>query len=107
MEERIYGYFVVEACRERYNLVTSQSAHGWAPFSTQGMEDYFFETLENIGVPADSSPSYIVDNALINGEWGLSTDWGWTKEEAKKKYDEGEIEYFEEAGDDAYVVLHF
>lgn len=111
MGEIIRGNFVTEACKDRYDLVTSKSAHGWAPFPTQGMEDYFFEIIEEYGVDSDKSPSEIVDNALINGEWGNASDWGWTKREAKEKYEDCELLYYEDNGndedddDDPYVIL--
>ena len=99
----INGDFVIEACRERYNKVTAQTGdggYGWAPFDTQGMEDFFFNLIEDCGVYADKTPSDIVDNALINGEWGKASDWGWDKEEVKEKYDNGEILYYEEDEED-------
>lgn len=110
MGDIIRGNFVVEACRDRYTLVTLPQAHNWAPFSTKGMEDYFFDLIEECGVDIDKSPSEIVDGALINGEWGKASSWGYSYEEAKAKYEEGKLMYFEDNThdeNDPYIVLHF
>ena len=106
----INGNFVRDAIEARYNYVTDTRHHGWREFSTQGMADYFFDLIEEAGVDGDNTASYYVDNALINGEWGLASNWGYNYEEAKKKYEDGDLIYFEENTlnpEDPYIVIHF
>lgn len=91
MGERIQGEFVTQAIQDRIDLVRRT----WE-FTTAGMEEYFIELIEQCGVDSDDTPSYIVDNALVNGEFGYIGNFNLTKDEALEKYEQGDAMYYED-----------
>lgn len=100
----IKGKFVTQAVKDRLDYIKSK--FGWE-FMTQGMKEYFINFIDECGVPADSTAWEITDNAIVNGSYGLASDFGYTYKEAKELYEQGNLMYFEECEQDAYIVEHF
>lgn len=51
------------------------------------------------------TPSFIVDNFLINDEWGDRENWNLTKNKAKKLYKEGKIAFYDSGSDTVIISL--
>lgn len=113
MGDVIRGPFVKAACIDRYKLVTdSNGEYAWLKFTTQGMENYFFNTwLYEGGVDDELTPSLVVDTALRKGKWGYGKaimGENYTYEQAIEDYNEGKILYLERrTNGDPIIVVHF
>ena len=90
--------FVREACNARFDWIEN-FYKDWRVVP-EAIKENFLDTIEEAGVEADKTPSYVVDNFIINGEWGPASKWGWSKEEAQKQYEEGEITFICDNPDD-------
>lgn len=51
------------------------------------------------------TPSFIVDNFLVNDEWGDRENWNLTKNKAKKLYKEGKIAFYDSKTDTVIISL--
>lgn len=101
----LYGNFVVQSIKDRIEYVKNK--FGWE-FPCSEIEDYFIEFIKEIGVDSESAPSEVVDNAIVNGSYGIYSDFYETEEEAIKAYEDGDILYAVESDDgNLYVVQYF
>lgn len=101
----IKGNFVNEAIENRLNFVKEN--YNWS-FPTEYIEEYFLELISEFGVDENSSPSEIVDNAVINGEFSIYSDFYETEQKALKAVENGDVLIADrdEIGN-LYVVIHF
>lgn len=58
--------------------------------------NYFCEIIEECGVYGNTNPSYVVDNAVINGDFGSFDEY--------KQDDETDEEFISRISDDAFYI---
>jgi len=84
----------IELLENRKEHVTSVFNWGDMP---QCLWDYFMDTIRECGInPANSSPKYVVDNAIINGDWGEFDEY--------KEQNETDDEFVERLKDKVFYI---
>ena len=58
--------------------------------------DYFCEVIEECGVGSNANPNYIVDNAIVNGDYGDFDEY--------KDTDESDEDFIERVKDDVFYI---
>ena len=79
---------------DRYNFVTEK--FNWTEMP-DCLWNWFIDSIRDCGVnPKYSSPSYVVDNAIVNGDWGSFDDY--------KNDDESDEDFINRVKDDVLYI---
>ncbi|EAI2893740.1 hypothetical protein CUPS3785_07325 [Campylobacter upsaliensis] len=66
----------------------------------QEIKFFLYETIETRGFTIKDDPNetlWFLDDFYINGNWGHIDEMEWSKEEALRLYEEGNLSFYDEA----------